>query len=150
MTRPPMTSTDKVRSYLRNRAGVPVTNEDIAIGAKLKLGTVGPIVARLIDRGEVVRTGAPKKNRAGQWMTTVLLAEFWTGSRDALQPREKPIPRKDVARAADFLEACANRVLTSLDTGVDGDLHPTLIDALNLLRIARDGWRDAKRKQGSL
>lgn len=136
-----MSSTDKVRSYLHNRKGAPVTNEQIAIGTKLKLGTVGPIVARLIDAGEVVRFRTLAKNRAGFAMSTVALAEYCRPETTAdVVPRRKPMPRRWMQDCADALEAAANKVLTTLDDP-DGPAHA---EALNLLRIVRDGWRAAK------
>lgn len=147
MTRHPMTSREKVLSYLENRCGSPVTNEAIAIGTKLKLGTVGPLIARLIDKGLVTRLTVKRKNRAGIEMTTVAIAGYygnvsWEKVPGTVVRRVKPIPRRVLTLTADTFEAAANKVLTTLDDP-DGSAHR---DALDLLRVVRDGWRDVKRK----
>jgi predicted transcriptional regulator len=140
-----MTSREKVLSYLENRKGEPVTNEAIAIGTKLKLGTVGPLVARLIDQGFVQRTTVKKKNRAGREMGTVVIHGYVIPEFETR--RKKPLKRKWIVDAADLLEEAANRVLT---IDVTGESVADTLNALDVLRIARDSWRDLKRQEGHL
>lgn len=74
MTADRMTTEARVLSYTHSRRGAPVTNEDIAVGTRMKLGTVGPLVSRMVDRGLLVL--GPSKPGRSRPVRTVIHHEY--------------------------------------------------------------------------
>lgn len=141
-----MTANEKILSYLRNRKGVAVTPAQVAIGARLKAGTVGTQLAKLIDAGLALRVDQTFPLAGRRFVHGVVHADYRDQWRGRIMLREKPMAYASLRRCADALEATANTVLTL--SGDDGDdVETEWQRAVVELRRARDSYRDLKHRK---
>lgn len=142
----PMNNRQKILSYLRNRKGVPVTIEQVAIGSKLSITTVGPALAQMHRSGKVLRLTITRHNRKGRPVVTFIHPDF----REAVAAENiaavpaKRIPYAVVMDHANALESAINREIVSIGAGHDD--ADQIVSSMDRLRRARDLWRDTKRK----
>lgn len=131
-----MTANERILSYLKNRKGVPVPPSAVAVGARMKSGTVGTQLAKLIDAGQVIRVADQFPLPHGRSVHGVVHADYRDLVADKIVMRKKPMPYRALKLCADALEKAANRFLTDVPESDDMDMHG--------LRVARDMYRDLK------
>jgi hypothetical protein len=140
-----MTNRQKILSYLHNRKGVPVTIEQVAIGSKLAIPTVGPALNQMWRAGFVLRMPFTKANRKGKQVAAFIHSDFrgqWLNYQFPDIPAKR-IPYAVVLKHANELETAVNTLLT-LDHEDPGVGVQDTLDRLQFARIARDSWRDVK------
>lgn len=137
-----MTANEKILSYLRNRKGVAVTPAQVAIGARLKAGTVGTQLAKLIDAGLALRVDQTFPIAGHRFVNGIVHADYRDQWRGRIVVREKPMAYAALRQCADALEAASNKML-ALDFHDVDDIEP----ACSELRKARDSYRDLKHRK---
>lgn len=138
-----MTVDEKILSYLRNRKGLPVSASDVATGARIKVGTVTPQLAKLTRKGKVYRVDRhEKRSPNGRPLAVFVHADCYTPDRcgEIIRPSER-IRYADLVTCADYLEAVANAVITRCTNG-----RALSVEILGDVTKARDMYRDLKHR----